>query len=54
VLCRTCHMQEHHGRRVDWSCPICNKTLSLVPSNAKTRHYCSAGCRNTGRARKAA
>jgi HNH endonuclease. len=51
VLCHSCHMRLHHGIRVDWTCPVCAKTLHIVPSEARRRVYCSASCRNTGRAK---
>lgn len=48
-LCRPCHAQEHHGKRVVWTCPHCGTTLNLVPFWAARRRYCSMACRLSNR-----
>lgn len=58
VLCRTCHMQEHHRIRVEWTCPQCESVKMLQPFDAQRRKYCSNACRlaarlSDGRFRKA-
>jgi rubrerythrin len=49
VLCRTCHMKEHHGKRVEWTCPECGTVLSLQPFWAQRRKFCSNQCRLNAR-----
>jgi hypothetical protein len=51
VLCHACHMTEHHGKRVDWTCPTCGTALSLIPYLAQRRKYCSQSCRMASRAK---
>lgn len=45
VLCRTCHMKEHHGKRVVWHCQRCGKQRLLRPFRAKRQKYCGHECR---------
>ena len=45
VLCRTCHQQHHHGKRVTWTCPACGTLLQLQPYWAARRKFCSNACR---------
>lgn len=49
LLCFTCHMREHHGKRVAWSCPACGTTLELIPCDASRRRYCSIACKQANR-----
>lgn len=49
-ICRKNAVKNKLGKRkrvlIDFMCPVCNKTIQLIPSNAKTRKYCSGKCRN--------
>ena len=49
ILCHACHMKEHHGLRVVWTCLRCGVSRELVPSEARVRRYCSHRCRNLAR-----
>ena len=48
-MCFSCHMQHHHGKRVDWRCTVCGAVKSLRPFEARTRVFCSRACKNGAR-----
>lgn len=48
-LCRQCHMQHHHGKRVWWTCPACGTLIELIPSLATKRRFCTRACKQAHR-----
>lgn len=49
ILCRGCHNRHHHRLRVKWTCPVCEESRMMTPSESKARKYCSRECKEKSR-----